>query len=136
MIERKRASCHTRLVRLDEKELSRNAALSRVMAQRARGRSRSAAVRALIAAGGLLIALAAFPLVIVLPELGIPALLLALRLLAVEFDRAAHSYAWVVWRWGRVTRWYRTRSRAVRAAVIVGLLAIAACLLWLLAHEL
>lgn len=38
----------------------------RVMAQRARGRSRSAAVRALIAAGGLLIALATFPLVIVL----------------------------------------------------------------------
>lgn len=54
-------------------------------------------------------AFAAFPLVIVPPELGIPALLLALRLLAVEFDWAARSYAWVVGRWGRVTAWHRAR---------------------------
>ena len=116
-------------------DLSRDAALARVMEERARGRARSAATRAVTAVGGLLIGFAALPLVVVLPELGVPALLLALRLLAVEFDWAARWYAWVVWQWGRVTAWYRSRSRAVRAVVIGGLLALALGLLWLLAHE-
>ena len=92
-------------------------------------------MRAVTAAAGLLIALAAVPLVVVLPELGIPALLLALRLLAVEFDWAARSYTWLVWRWEHVRAWYRSRSRSVRALVIVALLAVAIALLWLLAHE-
>jgi hypothetical protein len=92
-------------------------------------------MRAVTTAAGFLLAVAAVPLVVVLPELGIPALLLALRLLAVEFDWAARCYAWVVWRWEQVRAWYRQRSSAVRALVLVALLAVAVALLWLLAHE-
>jgi len=92
-------------------------------------------MRVLTAAAGSLIGVASVPLVVVLPELGIPALLVALRLLAVEFDWAAHCYARVVWRWAQVRSWYRNGSRAVRALVVVALLAGAVALLWLLAHE-
>lgn len=106
------------------------------MAQRQRGRARSAAVRALAAGTGALLAVAAVPLVVVLPEIGIPALLLALRLLAVEFDWAARCYAWVVWRWGQARAWYHARSARVRTLVIAGLVALAVGLLWLLAHSL
>ena len=122
-------------MRQDETELDREAALAHVLAHRDRGRSRSAAVRAVSAAAGLLIGMAAVPLVVVLPELGIPALLLALRLLAVEFDWAARCYAWVVWRWGRLRAWYRSGSRRRRALVIAALVAVGVALVWLLAAE-
>ncbi len=116
--------------------VDRDSALARVMEQRQRGRSRGATIRALTAGAGMLIALVAVPLVVVAPELGIPALLLALRLLAVEFEWAARAYAWVVWRWGQAVAWYRGRSSAIRALVVVALVALAAGLLWLLWHAL
>jgi hypothetical protein len=80
--------------------VDREAALKRVMEQRRVGRARSPLLRIAVAAVALVGATAAVPLVVVLPELGIPLLLLALRLLAIEFEWAARSYAWVLWRWG------------------------------------
>lgn len=113
----------------------REAALGRVMEQRRIGRARPPALRALMAAVGLIIAVVAAPLVVVLPELGVPLLLVALRLLAVEFDWATRSYAWVIWRWGQAKAWFEGASAPMRALVILVLLALLAGLAWLLAHE-
>ena len=119
-----------------EQSVAREAALSRVMEQRRVGRGRPTPLRVLKAAVGLVAGVAAVPLVPVLPELGVPLLLLALRLLAVEFDWAARGYAWVIWRWGQVRAWYHGASAPVRALVVLVLLALAAGLVWLFVHEL
>lgn len=113
----------------------REAALLRVMEQRRVGRARPPALRILVSAVGLVAAMVAVPVVVVLPELGVPLLLLALRLLAVEFEWAARSYTWVIWRWGQAKTWYTGAAAPVRALVVLVLLALAAGLLWLLAHE-
>ena len=115
--------------------IDREAALARVIRQRSLGRARPPALRIVMAGVGLVAAIAAVPLVVVLPELGVPLLLLALRLLAVEFDWAARSYAWVIWRWEQAKAWYHGASAPVRALVVFVLLALAVGLLWLLAHE-
>jgi hypothetical protein len=115
---------------------SRDAALQRVMEQRSIGRTRPPALRILMAAAGLAAAIVAVPLVVVVPELGVPLLLVALRLLAVEFDWAARSYAWVIWRWGQAKARYHGASAPVRALVVLVLLALLVGLVWLLAHEL
>jgi hypothetical protein len=114
----------------------RDLALARVIEQRTGGRARPRAVRIALAAAGIAGAVVAVPLAIVLPELGVPLLLLALRVLAVEFDWAARGYAWVIWRWEQIRAWYRAASAPVRAVVALVLLALAVGLLWLLAHEL
>jgi len=115
--------------------VDRQAALDRVLEQRSVGRSRPTAIRLGSAAFGIVAAVAAVPLVLVLPELGVPLLLLALRLLAVEFDWAAHSYAWVLWRWQQAVAWFHGASRPVRTLVVLALLAVGVALLWLLVHE-
>ena len=115
--------------------LDRDAALERVMKQRSIGRARPRALRLVMAALGLLTAVVAVPLVVVLPEIGVPLLLVALRLLAVEFDWAARSYAWVIWRWGQARAWYHGASRPVQGLVALVLLALLAGLGWLLLHE-
>ena len=120
---------------MQDKPVHREAALARVMELRRVGRARPVAVRVLVVAAGVVAGVAAVPLVVVLPELGVPLLLVALRLMAVEFDWAARGYAWVIWRWGQVKAWYRGASARVRALVIVALIALAVGLLWLLAQE-
>jgi hypothetical protein len=120
---------------VQHERVDRQAALERVLEQRCVGQARPRAIRVGSAAFGIVAALVAVPLVIVLPELGIPLLLLALRLLAVEFDWAAHSYAWVLWRWQQAVAWYHAASTPVRTLVVLALLAVAVALLWLLAHE-
>jgi hypothetical protein len=115
--------------------VDRQAALDRVLQRRNVGRSRPPAIRFGSAVFGLVAAIGAVPLIVVLPELGTPLLLLALRLLAVEFDWAAHSYAWVLWRWQQASAWYHGASVLVRTLVIIALLAVGVALLWLLAHE-
>lgn len=115
--------------------VDREGALRRVMEQRSVGRARPAALRIVKTAVGMVAALGAVPLVVVLPELGVPLLLLALRLLAVEFDWAAHTFAWVIWRWERTKAWYHGASAGVRALVVLVLVALAAGLVWLLAHQ-
>ena len=121
---------------VQHESVDREAALARVMEERRIGRARPTALRVLVAAVGLVAAVLAVPLVVVLPELGVPLLLVALRLLAVEFDWAARSYAWVIWRWGQARGWYAASSAPVRALVVLVLLALAAALVWLLVHEL
>ncbi|HYP54729.1 MAG TPA: hypothetical protein VEQ41_00285, partial [Solirubrobacterales bacterium] len=66
----------------------------------------------------------AIPLVVVLPEAGLPALLWSLRLLALEFDWAARAYGWVTWRWQQFHNWFRQQHVATKALVIAATLAI------------
>ena len=115
--------------------VDRQAALDRVLEQRSVGRSRPTVIRLGSAAFGIVAAAAAVPLVVVLPELGVPLLLVALRLLAVEFDWAAHGYAWVLWRWRQAVVWFHGASAPVRTLVVLALVAVVVALLWLLVHE-
>ncbi|ETZ99304.1 hypothetical protein I547_5694 [Mycobacterium kansasii 824] len=122
----------------DQRVLSvtRDEALSRVLVYRERGRTRPMVVRAPLAmlAGALVIA--SIPLIVLLPELGIPALLVAFRLLAVEADWAARAYAWTDWRFTQARAWLHRQSGFVQAAVIGGLLLVAAALVWLVVDDL
>jgi hypothetical protein len=63
---------------------ARDAAISRVLAYLERGRARPMPARAALAVFGGVLLVASIPLIVLLPELGIPALLIALRFLAVE----------------------------------------------------
>lgn len=67
--------------------------------------------------GGVLL-LASVPLIVLLPEVGIPALLVAFRLLAVEALWAARAYAWTDWRFTQLQHWFHRQSRAVRVVII------------------
>jgi hypothetical protein len=114
----------------------RDAARSRVLAYRERGRSKPPAIRATLAVVGGALLVACVPLIVVLPEAGIPALLVAFRLLAVEADWAARAYAWTDWRFTQLRNWFHRRSGLARAAILTGLLLVAVALVWLLVYEL
>ena len=113
-------------------EASRDLARARVEHHRARGRERSVPARALLALLGLVLLVVSVPLVIVLPEAGVPALLFGLRLLAVEFDWAARAFTWVTWRWTQLLGWFHEQPAGVRSAILVALAGVAILLLWLL----
>jgi hypothetical protein len=111
---------------------ARDDALSRVFAYRERGRARPMPVRAALAVFGGVLLVASIPMIVLLPEVGIPALLIALRLLAVEADWAARAYAWTDWRFTQMRDWLHRQSRLVRRAIVVGLLLVAAAIVRLL----
>jgi hypothetical protein len=114
----------------------RDAALARVLAYRERGRARPMPIRATLAIVGGALLVASVPLIVLLPEAGIPALLVAFRLLAVEAGWAARAYAWTDWRFTQLHEWFRRQSGFVRAAIVTGLLLVAVALVWLLVYEL
>ena len=111
---------------------TREEALAAVLARRERTRAGPVALRAAAVLGGFALLVASLPLIVLLPEAGIPLILVALRLLATEFDWAARAYAWVTWRWGRFRSWFARQSAAVRWLIIGGLIAVAVGLVWLL----
>ena len=78
--------------RVGEGEKRVEAVMERVMRQRERHRERSVLVRAGVVVAGGAVSVFAAPLSLVVPELGLPLLLFGLRLLALEFDRAARLY--------------------------------------------
>src|SRR3712207_5466716 len=118
-----------------EQRTRRDAALARVLEYRERGRRRPWPIRLVLALLGAALLLASAPLVAVLPEVGVPALLVGLRLLAVEADWAANAFAWIDWRFSQAREWVHRQAWPTRAAVIAGLLAVAVALIWLLVHE-
>jgi hypothetical protein len=67
--------------------------LEKVLRQRELHRKRSMFVRVAVAIAGSGVGVLGAILTIVVPELGLPLLLLGLRLLAYEFDWAARAYA-------------------------------------------
>jgi hypothetical protein len=114
---------------------ARDAALVRVLAYRERGRARAMPIRVGLALVGGLLFVAAIPLIVLVPELGIPALLVGFRLLAVEVDWAARAYAWTDWRFSQLRDWFHRQSQPARAAMLTGLLLVAVALVWLIVVE-
>lgn len=114
---------------------ARDAALARVLAYRERGQARPMPIRAALAILGAGLLLACGPLIVLLPEVGVPVLLVAFRLLAVEADWAARAYAWTDWRFTQLRDWFHGRSGPVRVAILTGLLVVAAALVWLIVVE-
>ena len=119
-----------------EARSSREAALNRVLEYRARGRRRSLPLRVLFAAVGGVVLVVSAPAVILLPEVGVPLVLIALRILAVEAMPAARAYAWIDWRFNQVRTWFHSQPRSVRALVIVVLACVAVVAVWLVFHAL
>ncbi|BAX92858.1 hypothetical protein [Mycobacterium shigaense] len=119
----------------DRHSESRADALARVLAYRERGRARAIPIRVAVAVLGAVLLVAAVPMIVALPEFGIPALLVAFRLLAVEADWAARAYAWTDWRCAQLGQWFHRQSRVARAVIMLGLLALAGALVWWLVVE-
>jgi hypothetical protein len=114
---------------------TRDDALARVLAYRERGRARAMPIRVAFALVGAVLLIGSVPLIVLLPELGIPALLVAFRMLAVEADWAARGYAWTDWRFSQMHHWFRRQSRLTRGAIVVVLLAVAVALVWWIVVE-
>jgi hypothetical protein len=112
---------------------SRQDLVDGLIAARDRHAERSRTARAAQTGAGFVLAAVALPLSAVLPELGIPALLLALRLLADEYDWAARAYAAIAWQWERFRTWFASRSGAVKALVLVATSIVAIVIIALLA---
>ncbi len=112
--------------------LERDEVLERVLQQRERHRERSLAVRIPLVLAGSLLSVFAAALSLVLPEFGLPLLLVGLRLLAFEFDWAARAYAYVYRLAGKVRRKARNLSpRTKSVLLVVAVLAAAALATWL-----
>jgi hypothetical protein len=82
--------------------------------------------------GGALLGIASLPLVLLLPEIGVPLLLVALRLLADEYAWAARAYASVASTWTRVRAWFIGRPIVVQMLVLLALAAIAIAIIALI----
>jgi hypothetical protein len=119
----------------DQQPETRDDALARVLAYRERGRAKAMPVRASLAVLGTLLLVASIPLIILLPEFGIPALLIAFRLLAVEALWAARAYAWTDWRFSQMQHWFHRQSRAVRVTLIVAMIVLAVAIVVVFVYE-
>jgi hypothetical protein len=119
----------------DQHPETRHAALARVLAYRERGRAKALPVRATLAALGAVVLVASIPLIVLLPEIGIPALLIAFRLLAVEALWAARAYAWTDWRFSQMQHWFHRQSRAVRTTLIVAMIVLAVAIVVVFVYE-
>ncbi|CDO88901.1 hypothetical protein AWC29_22210 [Mycobacterium triplex] len=119
----------------DQQPGTRADALARVLAYRTRGRARSMPVRVGLAVLGGVLLVASIPLIVLLPEVGIPALLVAFRLLAVEALWAARAYAWTDWRFSQLRQWFGRQSRAVRGAIVVSLILLAVAIVVVFVYE-
>jgi hypothetical protein len=98
---------------------SRQDLVDGLIAARARHAHRSPAVRAAQVLAGLVLLVLGAAMAIVLPEAGVPSLLIALRVLADEFDWAARAYGSIAWQWERLRAWLVTQPGGVRALVIL-----------------
>jgi hypothetical protein len=121
----------------DDKQnsVSRDDARARVLAYRERGRTRAMPIRVVVAVLGGALLVVSMPLIILLPEVGIPALLVAFRLLAVEADWAARAYAWTDWRFAQLHRWFQRQSRPVRTSIVIGLILVAVAIVVVFVYE-
>ena len=108
---------------------TREQVLARIESDRAEHARRSLPLRVVTALAGALLGLVSVPLAIVLPEIGVPLLLVGLRLLAYEFAWAVRAYASVAWTWMRVKTWFAAKPGWVQALVLLALAAVAIGLL-------
>lgn len=108
-----------------------DAVMERVLAQRERHRGRSIFVRAGVVVAGGVVSVLAVPLSVLSPELGLPLLLFGLRLLALEFDRAARLYVRVEKLARRLLGWLKSK---VGIAVVLLVAAVVAVAVWTLVY--
>ena len=119
----------------DHHPQTRDGALARVLDYRVRGRAKALPVRASLAVLGGVLLVASIPLIVLLPELGVPALLVALRLLAVEALWAARAYAWTDWRFAQLRHWFHGQSGIIRGLIVVGLILLAVAIVVVFGYE-
>ena len=81
-------------------------------------------MRAFAVLGGGLAGLIGIVLVVPLPELGLPLLLVGLRVLALEYEWAARAYVPVARLWDRLKALSARWKIAIGAACILGIAAI------------
>jgi hypothetical protein len=106
--------------------------LEKVLRQRELHRKRSMFVRVAVAIAGSGVGVLGAILTIVVPELGLPLLLLGLRLLAYEFDWAARAYARVARLLRRWREWFRRLSSWKKVGLVTAaVLIVAAVVVWL-----
>jgi hypothetical protein len=110
---------------------TRESALAAVLARRVQHQEKGIVLRAGVAIFASALLVFVIPLLVVLPEVGLPVLLWSLSLLALEFDWAAKAYAWVTWRWQQFHAWFRRRHVAIKTLIIAATLAVAVGLLGL-----
>lgn len=108
---------------------SRQDLVDGLIAARARHAHRGAGIRIAQVAAGLVLLVLGAVLSVLIVEFGVPLLLLALRLLADEFDWAARGYASVAIRWERFREWLSQQSGATRSLVILATSIVAIALL-------
>ena len=70
---------------------------------------------------GLALLLAAAPIVLILPELGVPMVIVGLQVLAPVYGWAARALAWVSARWERAQAWFERQPYLVKAGTVLGL---------------
>lgn len=120
---------------VDQHPEARGDALARVLAYRTRVRAKPLPIRAGLAVLGGMLLVASIPLIVLLPEVGIPALLVAFRLLAVEALWAARAYAWTDWRFSQLRQWFGRQSRVVRAVIVASLILLAVAIVVVFVYE-
>jgi hypothetical protein len=96
-----------------------------LIAARARHAHRGLGIRGAQTVTGFVLLVAGAVLSVLLAEAGVPLLLLALRLLADEFDWAARGYASVATRWDEIRAWLAERNIVVRTLVLNALTIVA-----------
>jgi len=110
-------------------DVTRESAAAAVMARRLRHRQKGLLLRVAVALFAAALLVAAIPLLVLLPEVGVPVLLWSLSLLALEFDWAARAYSWVTWRWHQFHSWFKRQRLVTKAVIVVATLAVAGGLL-------
>ncbi|QLY28318.1 hypothetical protein [Nocardia huaxiensis] len=89
-------------------------------------------IRVAAAAGGSVAALAGLVLLAVAPELGVPLLLIGLRLLAMQFAWAARAHAAVSAWFDTAMAWLAGKPRWLRWLILAGIAAVAVGLVLLI----
>jgi hypothetical protein len=92
---------------------------ARLRAARERQRQRSLAARILTVLGGGLVGLVGAVLLLPLPELGLPLLLVGLRVLALEYEWAERAYVPVARLWQRLKALAARWKIAIAAVAVV-----------------
>ena len=106
--------------------MSAEEARGRLEAARDRHRARSPGRRLAVLAAGWAAGLLGVVLVLPLPELGLPLLVVGLRLLALRYDWAARAYLPVARLWARL----KALPATVKLALGVAAVAIVAGIVW------
>ncbi|MFD0360715.1 PGPGW domain-containing protein [Nocardia sp. GCM10030253] len=106
-----------------DRNVDRETAARRVAARRQQHRQRSWLIRVPVAGAGVVLGIAGVPLLLI-PEFGLPLVMVSLRLLALEFEWATRAQGWVERQTIRARRWFDRQSPTVKAGLALATLAV------------